>query len=91
MWKECAMWWAAFAGILVFGIYGMCIFGRTKTEGFGPYNTSTLLILVIIIISAVLLISGALESAAVENILLTALGFAGGLFAANKSSATPKK
>ena len=85
MLKDCVMWWATFVAICLCGGYGMWIFHKTKKKGFGPYNISTLLILIVVILSALLLISNKLTSAVVANILLTTIGFAGGLFAAYKS------
>ncbi|SMN01224.1 hypothetical protein SPONL_1867 [uncultured Candidatus Thioglobus sp.] len=55
-------------------------FFRTKTVGFGAYTAGVLLILLVLIIAALLAIGGILEPDIIANILLVALGFAGGLF-----------
>lgn len=78
--------WAVFAAIFVVGLVALVGFFWSKKGGFGPYNTSTLLILLVLIISALLVASGKLTADLMTNILLAVLGFAGGLFANTQSN-----
>ncbi len=65
--------------ILIIGtLYG---FFKTKTEGFGRFATSTLLLIFVISISSLLYVGGKLEAQIMVNVLFAVIGFAGGLFA----------
>jgi len=66
--------------IFILGTGSLIGFFKTKTEGFGRFTTSTLLIMLVVIISALLYSSGKLESQIMANILFAVFGFAGGLF-----------
>jgi len=67
-------------GIFVLGAGSIFGFFKTKTEGFGRFTTSTLLILLVLTISALLYSSGKLGNQIMANVLFAVLGFAGGLF-----------
>jgi len=53
----------------------------TKTPGFGRFATSTLLLIYVLSLAAVCFTAGQISDAAFVNVLLTTIGFAGGLFA----------
>lgn len=67
-------------GIFALGAGSIFGFFKTKTEGFGRFTTSTLLILLVLTISALLYSSGKLEGQVMANVLFAVFGFAGGLF-----------
>ena len=67
-------------GIFALGAGSIFGFFKTKTEGFGRFTTSTLLILLVLTISALLYSSGKLEGQIMANVLFAVFGFAGGLF-----------
>jgi len=66
--------------IFILGAGSLIGFFLTKTEGFGRFATSTLLIILVLTISAVLFAAGKLESEIMANVLFAVFGFAGGLF-----------
>lgn len=66
--------------IFVVGMVGLGGFLRTKKQGFGPFNTSTLLLLLVVIITAMLYVAGKCEPQMISNIFFAVVGFAGGLF-----------
>lgn len=66
--------------IFILGSASIIGFFKTKTEGFGRFTTSTLLIILVLIISALLYSSGKLEGQVMANVLFAVFGFAGGLF-----------
>lgn len=69
--------------LLVFtlGLTAMLIFYATKKDGFGSYNTATLIIVLVITMSGLLYFSDKLEQVSMTHILFAIIGFAGGLFA----------
>lgn len=71
-------------GVLLIGGFALYIYYKGKTKGFGPYNTSTLLLIVALSITGLLRAGGMLEGSTVANILIAVVGFAGGLFANGK-------
>ena len=56
------------------------IFFRGKGDGFGPFNTSILLILTVTTLTALLLVGQHIEGALFGHVVFGILGFAGGLF-----------
>lgn len=56
------------------------VFGFTKKEGFGPYNVSTLLLLVALSLTASLAAGGVIDGDHATSIFLAIIGFATGLF-----------
>lgn len=66
--------------IFILGSASLIGFFWTKTEGFGRFTTSTLLIILVLIISALLYTGGQLEGQVMANVLFAIFGFAGGLF-----------
>jgi len=68
--------------IIIFIIGAGALFGffKTKTEGFGRFTTSVLLIIVVVTIASLLYAGGKLEGNVMANVLFAVFGFAGGLF-----------
>lgn len=69
----------AILSILIISGGALLGFFKTKTEGFGKYTTSALVLFLALILSALLLASGHLESQAFTNVVLGVVGFASGL------------
>ncbi len=65
-------------------IAALLVFGGTKRPGFGPYNTSTFLLLVVTGLTAILAVVGKIDHPDAAAILLAIIGFAGGLFAGGR-------
>jgi hypothetical protein len=69
--------------VICVGVLGAgTLFGffKTKKPGYGPYNTSTLLLLLVVVVSALTAVSCKLEPQTIANIFFAVIGFAGGLF-----------
>ena len=71
----------AISGVIV---AALIVFGCTKKLGFGPYNTSTFLLLVVTGLTAILAVVGKIDHPDAAAILLAIIGFAGGLFAGGR-------
>lgn len=67
-------------GVFVIGVGSLIGFFKTKTEGFGRFTTSVLLIIIVITTASMLYAGGKLESNVIANVLFAVFGFAGGLF-----------
>ena len=70
-------------GVVVVSLIGagaLIGFFWTKTEGFGPHTTSTLLLILVIVFSALLFLTGKLGDDKIVNLFFAIVGFAGGLF-----------
>jgi len=74
--------------IMVFVLGGGCLFGffKTKSQGFGRFTTSALLIILVLVFSALMFAGGKLEGQVMANVLFAVFGFAGGLFTSKDSS-----
>ena len=74
-------------GIFLISIAAFVVFWKTasgsSTKGFGPYNTSTFLLLTVSSLTAILAAVGKIEVHDTTSIMLAIIGFAGGLFAGN--------
>ncbi len=68
------------AAVFVVGLVALVGFFKTKESGFGPYNTSTLVLLVVVIVSGFLYAADCVSGQVLANIFFVAVGFAGGLF-----------
>ena len=66
--------------IFIIGAGSLIGFFITKTEGFGRFTTSVLLIIIVVTISSLMHAGGKLEANVIANILFAVFGFAGGLF-----------
>lgn len=73
-----------FAGVL------FCFF-RTKAKGFGPYNTSTLIVILVLLVTSAAFMSGKLPGDDLSKILFALIGFASGMFTAGKEPERDKK
>jgi hypothetical protein len=61
-------------------------FFRTKTQGFGRFTTSVLLIITVVTIASMLYVAGKLKTNVMANVLFAAFGFAGGLFTSKEGN-----
>ena len=67
--------------VSIIGAIALIGFFRTKTEGYGKYTTSALVLLVLLVLTALLFASGKLDGYLLSNVFLAVAGFAGGLVA----------
>ena len=72
--------------IFIIGSGSLIGFFISKTEGFGRFTTSTLLVILVITFSCLLYAGGKLESQVMANVLFAVFGFAGGLFTSKNGS-----
>ena len=65
----------------VVAIFGITIIGifRTKTPGFGRYNTSVLVLALVLFVASLAFVLGKVEWQPMSNLLFAIAGFAGGL------------
>ncbi len=75
------------AGSAVVVIFGGSIYGifKTKTEGFGKYTTSALVLTLVLFVAAFAFVLGQVEWTPVVNLLFAIAGYAGGLITARAS------
>lgn len=73
-------------GIFILGAGALLGFFVTKSEGFGKYTTSALLLILVVTISALLYVGGKIEGETMANIIFAVFGFAGGLFTGKNNS-----
>jgi hypothetical protein len=66
-------------GLLILGIAALVGIFMTKTNGFGRFSTSLLLVTLALVIGAVLRAAGLFDGPVFVNILFAVIGFAGGL------------
>lgn len=66
--------------VFIVGAGSLIGFFKTKTEGFGRFTTSVLLIIVVVTIASLLFVGGKLKGDVMANVLFAVFGFAGGLF-----------
>ncbi len=62
--------------IFILGAGSLCVFFKSKTEGFGRFTTSVLLILLVVTISSLLFVTGKINQEFIYNILFAVFGFA---------------
>ena len=72
---------AATCFVAAMGLGALWCCCRTKTKGWGPYSTSTLIVVLVVSTTAVLSASGLIPGSILADVFLVALGFAGGLVA----------
>ncbi len=67
--------------VLLLGIFLAVLyrFFDTKTEGFGPFTSTTLLMILSLMVVSVLFLIGAMDSDDITKVILTIIGFVGGL------------
>lgn len=76
--------------LVIIGVIGLATlagFFWTKTQGFGRFATSSLLMLLVVLITSLLFAAGKLESPVLANIFFAVIGFAGGLFTTKEQAA----
>ncbi|MCG3679084.1 hypothetical protein L5F07_07425 [Aliarcobacter butzleri] len=66
-------------GVFLLGLITLIYFFKTKTEGFGIFTVSTLLLILVIFLSSLFYLNGQLDERVMTNILFTISGFAIGL------------
>jgi membrane-associated HD superfamily phosphohydrolase len=57
----------------------------TKTEGWGKYSSSTLILVLAVFISMILIVVGKLSESIFSNIIFAVVGYAGGLIGGSKT------
>ncbi len=69
--------------VLMLGVFlfALCGFFADKKEGYGPFNTSTLLIILALMVSVVVFLVDQTKKEDITKIIFAVIGFAGGLFA----------
>jgi hypothetical protein len=83
MMNDCS--WLTLA-IFVLGLVALLGFMMTKTQGFGRYSTSTLLLILVLVFSTLLYVSGKVDEQTLANLMFAIVGFAGGLFTSKDKS-----
>jgi hypothetical protein len=72
--------------ILLLGIIALIGIFKTKTQGFGRYSTSLIILILVLFFTALFFAAGKIESSVFANIVFSVAGFAGGLITNNKDS-----
>jgi hypothetical protein len=57
----------------------------TKTEGWGKYSSSTLILVLAVFITTILVVLGKLGESSFANIIFAIVGYAGGLIGSKKA------
>jgi nitrogen fixation-related uncharacterized protein len=73
--------------VFLLGAIALIGFFWTKTDGFGKYNTCTLVLLVALILCALLFAAGRFSADLFANVVMAIIGFAGGLVVAREKAA----
>ena len=77
--------------VSLISIIALCGFFWKKKEGFGKYNTSTFLLLLVLIFSTIMYTAHLLKDNAFVNLLFVIIGFAGGLFTSSIDESKKEK
>ncbi len=86
----CVEPWVIFLVLALIGTFAIGGYFYKQKSGYGRFNTSTLLLLVVVVFSALLSAAGKLESNALANIFFAIVGFAGGLLTGKSSEKPPQ-
>jgi ABC-type multidrug transport system permease subunit len=70
--------------LTVFGVTALAGIFATKTQGFGKYTTSLLLLVLVLFLSSFFFVLGSITSTMFVNIVFAVTGFGGGLLSAKK-------
>lgn len=70
--------------IVLLGSIALIGFFKTKTDGFGKYNTCTLVLLVVFVLCTLLLSAGRMSGETFGHAVMAIIGFAGGLVVARE-------
>jgi hypothetical protein len=71
--------------LFIVSLVALIGFFVTKKNGFGPYNTSALLLILVVAVSALMFAAARMDGEFLANILFAVVGFAGGLFTAKNA------
>ncbi|HDZ8845288.1 TPA: hypothetical protein RUW98_000449 [Aeromonas veronii] len=69
------------ASIVGLGGASLFVYHARASGGFGPYNSSTLLLILALTITGVISAVGILDKSTLGNVLMGVIGFAGGIVA----------
>lgn len=72
--------------ISLLGAIALVGFFWTKTDGFGKYNTCTLVLLVVLVLCALLFAAGRFDADLFSSAIMAIIGFAGGLVVAREKN-----
>ena len=69
--------------VLVIGVFSfaLCKIFTTKTRGFGPFTSSTLIITLTLMVVSIAFLFGSIDSRDITSVMLAIVGFVGGLVA----------
>ena len=80
------MSWLTFVVVALLALGALGCFWCTKLKGWGPYNTSTLVVVLIVAITAVLFAGGLLGDDFLKSVFWAAVGFASGVFTKRRTT-----
>lgn len=69
-------------------LIGFGVAMKASGKGFGPFNTSTLLLVLVTSLGAVLAVGGKVQPEHAANLFFAIVGFAGGLFTKSQGQAS---
>ncbi|MFQ1828365.1 hypothetical protein ACK38R_20065 [Aeromonas veronii] len=72
------------SSVVILGLVSLHVYKHRAEGGFGPYNSSTLIIIIALTTSGVIGLAGVLDKATIGNIIMGVIGFAGGIVAGKK-------
>jgi LPXTG-motif cell wall-anchored protein len=67
-------------GITLLGAGALFIFYKKSKSGYGPFNTGTLILILVLTLAPLLAIAQVIDGRDIASIFLAVAGFAGGLF-----------
>lgn len=74
--------------IAILGLVSLYVYKKTVNGGFGPYNTSTFIIILTITVAGIIGLADGLDNATIGNIFMGVIGFAAGIFAGKNDTNT---
>lgn len=72
--------------VALLGIVALVCYCISKKDGFGPYNTSVLVIILVLTIAGILSIGGYLDKQSTTNIFMAVTGFIVGIFVRDRNA-----
>jgi drug/metabolite transporter (DMT)-like permease len=78
--------------LAVSGFFAFCLGGfyYTKLKGFGKFNSSLLIFLVVLYVATIAVLTGKAEWPSLSNLLFAIAGFAGGLIRPDLTKSKPE-
>lgn len=73
--------------LFAIGMVSIIGFLLTKKDGFGRFNTSAFLLVLVLVFASMIFASGKLDVHVMANIFFAVIGFAGGLFTGGRPPA----